>query len=118
MSAPPILDFARFYSSDPEQKAALVDEVINCCLHNGFFQITGHLVPLQLQSRVLQCSKRFFKQPLDEKRKVSKELNTWNRGYEFLGSQILEAGTEPELKEGITLARIFQRHIHTSYKRN
>ncbi|KAI6715783.1 2OG-Fe(II) oxygenase superfamily protein [Diplocarpon mali] len=74
MSAPPILDFARFYSSDPEQKAALVDEVINCCLHNGFFQITGHLVPLQLQSRVLQCSKRFFKQPLDEKRKVSKAL--------------------------------------------
>lgn len=27
--------------------------------------------------------------------------NTWNRGYELIGSQILEEGTRPELKEGL-----------------
>jgi len=28
------------------------------------------------------------------------EQNTWNRGYEKIGSQILEAGTLPDIKEG------------------
>lgn len=60
-----------------------------------------------------------FDLPLEEKSKLNKgraaanpifsidletdehqDLNTWNRGYELLGSQILEPGTSPDLKEG------------------
>ncbi|KAL1637204.1 hypothetical protein SLS56_000863 [Neofusicoccum ribis] len=98
--SPPLLDFSAFYDSDPAKKQELVSQVRDCCLHNGFFQITNHPVPLELQERVMAWNKKFFDLPLEEKKKVGKELNTWNRGYELLRSQILEEGTLPELKEG------------------
>ncbi|KAE8381800.1 hypothetical protein BDV26DRAFT_278426 [Aspergillus bertholletiae] len=78
---------------DNEAKAKLVEEVRKCCHYNGFFQITGHRVPLDLQCRVVNCSKRFFDLPLEEK--------IFNRGYKLLQLQMLEAGTGPELKEGL-----------------
>ncbi|RJE25454.1 2og-feii oxygenase [Aspergillus sclerotialis] len=100
-SAPPILDFSPFYGGDSEAKAKLVDKVRECCLYNGFFQITGHHVPLELQHRVMECSKRFFNLPVEEKLLIDKNTNDFNRGYELLRSQMLEAGTGPELKEGL-----------------
>ncbi|OQO11602.1 hypothetical protein B0A48_03329 [Cryoendolithus antarcticus] len=98
--APPILDFSPFYGGDEVAKAALVDQVRRCCLHNGFFQIVGHRVPQSLQQDVLRCVQSFFSLPQEEKDKVHKDNTTWNRGYESIGSQILEAGTNPDLKEG------------------
>ncbi|KAJ5723071.1 hypothetical protein N7488_001106 [Penicillium malachiteum] len=100
-TAPPILDFSPIYGNDNEAKAELLEEVRKCCLYNGFFQITGHRVPLELQRRVMNCSKRFFDLPLDEKLQIDKNLNSFNRGYELLRSQMLEVGTGPELKEGL-----------------
>lgn len=44
--------------------------------------------------------KDFFALSQEQKEEVHKNNNTWNRGYENLGSQILEAGTNPDLKEG------------------
>lgn len=96
----PIIDFSGFYSSDPAAKQAVVDQVRNCCLYNGFFQIINHSVPLEQQQNVLSSCKNFFNLPQEDKDKVSKNNNTWNRGYEMLRSQILEEGTQPELKEG------------------
>ncbi|KAF2187182.1 Clavaminate synthase-like protein [Zopfia rhizophila CBS 207.26] len=99
--APPILDFSAFYGNNAAAKQKLVNDVRDCCLHNGFFQITGHSVPLELQGRIMNWNKKFFDLPLEEKVKVGKDTtNTWNRGYEVLRSQILEPGTLPELKEG------------------
>ncbi|OJD29073.1 1-aminocyclopropane-1-carboxylate oxidase [Diplodia corticola] len=98
--SPPLLDFAAFYDSDPAKKQALVGQIRDCCLHNGFFQITNHPVPLELQERIMAWNKAFFDLPLEAKKKVGKENNSWNRGYELLRSQILEEGTLPELKEG------------------
>ncbi|KAF2460146.1 hypothetical protein BDY21DRAFT_384514 [Lineolata rhizophorae] len=101
--SPPVLDFSAFYGSDAAAKQKLVAQVRECCLHNGFFQITGHRIPSSLQEKVMDCSKRFFDLSLDEKTKISKANNSYNRGYELLHSQILEEGTAPELKEGLYL---------------
>jgi isopenicillin N synthase-like dioxygenase len=46
--------------------------VRNCCLHNGFFQITGHAVPIELQKKMMDWNKKFFHLPLEEKSKVNK----------------------------------------------
>lgn len=61
-----------FYGNDEVAKAQLVEEVRKCCLHNGFFQITGHRVPAELQQDLLKCVKEFFALPQGEKEKVLK----------------------------------------------
>ncbi|KAJ4390980.1 hypothetical protein N0V93_004579 [Gnomoniopsis smithogilvyi] len=96
----PLIDFADFYSQDPKVKQKLVDQVRESCLYNGFFQIKNHRVPIEQQRDALTCAKDLFALDLSEKQRVSKDKNTWNRGYEMLRSQILEEGTQPELKEG------------------
>ena len=63
---------AVFYGDDQGAKEKLVSDVKSCCLHNGFFQITGHSVPRELQQRAFECSKRFFELPLEEKMRVGK----------------------------------------------
>lgn len=87
--APPILDFSGkfpdingfphvltaaqvFYGKDEVAKAKLVDDVRECCLHNGFFQIVGHRVPAAVQNDVLESLKSFFSLPQAEKEKVHK----------------------------------------------
>ncbi|KAF2416540.1 Clavaminate synthase-like protein [Tothia fuscella] len=117
-SAPPILDFSAFYGSDEQAKASLVATVRECCLHNGFFQIIGHDVPAQLQESMLKCTKQLFALPQKEKDELLKDKNTWNRGYEKIGSQILEAGTAPELKEGFYIGEeIPENHPYFVNKR-
>ncbi|GKT58294.1 2OG-Fe(II) oxygenase [Colletotrichum tofieldiae] len=107
----PIIDFSGFHSEDPVQKQKVVDQIRDSCLYNGFFQIIGHSVPLAQQKSAMQNAKKFFALPLEEKQKVAKENTTWNRGYEMLRSQILEAGTQPELKEGFYIgAEIPENH--------
>ncbi|KAJ6057879.1 hypothetical protein N7460_001153 [Penicillium canescens] len=108
-AAPPILDFSPFYGGDSEAKSKLIEEVRKCCHYNGFFQITGHRVPLDLQRRVMDCSRRFFDLPLEEKLKIDKNHNSFNRGYELLRSQMLEVGTGPELKEGLYIGEEIPR---------
>ncbi|KAH8895662.1 Clavaminate synthase-like protein [Thozetella sp. PMI_491] len=83
-----MIDFSGFYSEDQEQRQKVVE------------QIVGHGVPQAQSEAVMKSSKKFFALPQELKDQVSKDKNTWNRGYEMLRSQILEEGTLPELKEG------------------
>jgi isopenicillin N synthase-like dioxygenase len=76
VEAPPILDISPFYGSDEAAKAKLVGQVRNCCLHNGFFQIVGHRVPLELQEALLKNVKDFFALSPEDKKKVHKGMAT------------------------------------------
>ena len=61
-----------FYGDDAAAKTKLVNDVRECCLHNGFFQIVGHRVPAKLQNEVLESLKAFFALSLAEKERVHK----------------------------------------------
>lgn len=71
-----------FYEKDETSKKKLVDDVRQSCLHNGFFQIVGHRIPLDLQMEVLACVKSFFSLSQAEKERVHKG----HGGYHLLQS--------------------------------
>ncbi|KAI0168985.1 Clavaminate synthase-like protein [Hypoxylon sp. FL1284] len=89
------------YLADPSSAAAagVVEEVRRACAVSGFFQIVNHGVPRALRDAVLAAAERFFALPLDEKKKLRHPVLK-NRGYEIMGSQVLQDGTLPDLKEG------------------
>lgn len=72
--APPVLNFSSYYSNDAAAKQKLVEQVKQCCLHNGFFQIVNTNVPISLQEKTMKWCERFFDMPLEEKVKVSKGM--------------------------------------------
>src|SRR5262249_46033982 len=88
------------YLRDPSSPEGLevVRQVRQAGTTTGFFSLVGHGVSAELQKRVFEAAEAFFTLPLDEKMKlVSPPLQ--NRGYELIGSQALQEGTLPDLKE-------------------
>lgn len=76
----------------------VVDQVRAACQTYGFFQLVGHDIPLEMQQSILDCAKKFFSLPLDQKSLLKKDPVT-GRGYEGFGSQSLQATTTTDRKE-------------------
>ncbi|KAI0594900.1 2og-Fe oxygenase family protein [Biscogniauxia sp. FL1348] len=101
----PTIDIAP-YLQDPssEESVRIVEEVRRACASSGFFQIVGHGVSRELQRAVLRAAEVLFALPLEEKKKL-RYPTLKNRGYELLGSQVLQAGALPDLKEGFYISQ-------------
>ena len=63
----PIVDFSRFKDGTPEERQKIADEIGDACRRIGFFYVTGHGVPAELQQKLMAEAKMFFKQPLGDK---------------------------------------------------
>lgn len=48
----------------------LVDQVHDGCKNWGFFQVINHGVPIEICEQLMSVAKKFFDQPVEEKRKV------------------------------------------------
>jgi len=100
----PTIDISPFVgpgTATEDAKAEVLNEIRAACLESGFFVITGHGVPEDLQQRALAMSKCFFALPLQEKLELS-EKKSWGRsfrGYQIIGGEAYEAGKLPDLKE-------------------
>ncbi|EPE28913.1 Clavaminate synthase-like protein [Glarea lozoyensis ATCC 20868] len=104
----PTIDISPYLTS-PSSAAStkIIDQVRTACETTGFFQITGHGIPRELQDEVFAGSARLFALSMDEKKKLdkSKSVGASNRGYEIIGNQGLQEGTLPDLKEGFYIGR-------------
>lgn len=99
----PLISIAPFLdpSSTQEAKDAVVKAVRDACQTYGFFQLSGHGIPVADQREILQCAQRFFDLPYEEKWALRMEnaLGKCGRGYEKIGGQTLQKDARPDLKE-------------------
>lgn len=97
------------YLSDPEsiESQDIVNQVRDACVSTGFFQLTGHNIPRQLQDDVFKGAEKLFSLSTEEKLKMDKRksIGASNRGYEVLGGQGLEEGMRPDLKEAFYISQ-------------
>lgn len=84
------------YDPNSSEANAVVEEIRVACSTSGFFQIIGYGIPKVLQVEIVKVVKSFFALPQDAKLKLT---GIYGRGYEIMGSQVLEAGKKPDLKE-------------------
>ncbi|OJJ94761.1 hypothetical protein ASPACDRAFT_127912 [Aspergillus aculeatus ATCC 16872] len=96
----PTIDLSPYLTTsdgnDP-QKATIIAAIREACTTTGFFRITHHGISPLLQSDLLAAAKHFFALPLETKRRYID--TTARKGYEEIGSPMLQQGTRPDIKE-------------------
>jgi isopenicillin N synthase-like dioxygenase len=83
----PILDLARFGSSDAPDREAFLDELRHAAHEVGFFYVTGHGVPPAVSAAVLDASRAFFALPLEDRLAVENVNSAQFRGYTREGTE-------------------------------
>ncbi|PRQ23272.1 putative oxoglutarate/iron-dependent dioxygenase, non-heme dioxygenase domain-containing protein [Rosa chinensis] len=116
----PLIDLSPLSSpdsiSDPKAIEVLVREIGNACKNWGFFQVINHGVPLEKRKKIDTAARKFFAQPLEEKRKIrrdekcvvgyydtehTKNVRDWKEVFDFLVEEptLVPSSTEPDDKE-------------------
>jgi isopenicillin N synthase-like dioxygenase len=103
----PIVGLDGLASGDPAAEARVVAAIRAACLDKGFFYASHHGIAPSLIEEVFSVSRRFFARPEEEKLRYDMRTSKASRGYERMRSQVLEAGTPPDLKESFYLGREF-----------
>jgi isopenicillin N synthase-like dioxygenase len=104
----PVIDISGYLSGDEESKKKVADEIREACETQGFLQVVGHSVSIDLQERYLAAVAEFFNLPLEEKEKVALTKSQCHRGYERIGGQKLDELDDqatPDQKEGFSIRR-------------
>ncbi|TVY94074.1 2-oxoglutarate-dependent dioxygenase [Lachnellula willkommii] len=103
----PTVDISPFL--DPDASPAAVSNVVetmrHACTTYGFFYLVGYEVQEADRLKALECAKRFFSLPHEEKMDVwiGKAMGRSFRGYEPPSLQIHKEGLLPDTKEGYIL---------------
>jgi len=96
----PIIDLSGWINPQKEgDRERVVEEVKAACAKYGFFQTTGHGIPVDLQKGLLNSINTLFDMPQEEKLKLSFLENISRRGYEKSGMSLRDGDKLPDSKE-------------------
>ncbi|MCJ1268277.1 2-oxoglutarate-dependent dioxygenase asL3 [Lobaria immixta] len=99
----PTIDISPFLAENASEQAVneVVDSVRHACTTYGFFQLVGHGVSDEERDGILECAKRFFELPVEEKMEVQikHSMGKSFRGYEPPGIQTHQKGLKADTKE-------------------
>ncbi|KAK4500043.1 hypothetical protein PRZ48_008229 [Zasmidium cellare] len=102
----PIIDLSPYlHPQNDTDKAKVVSQVRDACAKYGFFQVSGHGIPLHLQNGLLQAIGKFFHQDKEAKMKLSFLENRGRRGYEASGMSVRDGDKLPDSKESFYIGR-------------
>lgn len=91
------------FRADPTSIEALkvVVQVREACMTTGFFELVGHGIPRTLQDKLFQAADALFALPHEEKKKMDRTVigGPQNRGYELMGTQVLQKDAGADQKE-------------------
>ena len=96
----PTINIAAFIADSSSIEAEkVVQAVRSACLTTGFFQITGHGVPSELQNATFDAAAAFFARPVEHKKKIDIHKSVGHRGYDMMGTQKYGDDLLPDMKE-------------------
>ncbi len=91
------------FRTDPSSIEALkiVVQVREACMTTGFFELVGHGISRSLQDKLFQAGHALFALPAEEKKKMDRTVigGPHNRGYELMGTQVLQKDAGADQKE-------------------
>lgn len=82
----PVLDLGTL--DDPTREREFLDDLRAATSEYGFFYLTGHGVPVDLQRRLITVAREFFALPVAEKLSIDKLNSPHYRGYSALGNEL------------------------------
>jgi isopenicillin N synthase-like dioxygenase len=104
----PTINFAPFVrQSSLKERLQVAAELRRACIDIGFFYLAGHGISQPEFDEVHAWGHRFFEQPLDEKKKLTRSRSLSGQGYIGVGGTNPEANSNkaPDLKETFSMGR-------------
>jgi isopenicillin N synthase-like dioxygenase len=98
----PTIDIAPYIAGPTSVEALkVVAQVREACMTSGFFELVGHGIPRRLQDKIFQAAEALFSLPYEEKKKMDRTVlkGPHNRGYELMGTQVLQKDAGADQKE-------------------
>jgi isopenicillin N synthase-like dioxygenase len=96
----PLIDISGYLNpTSPEDKAKVIAQVRDAFKTVGFFQCTGHGIPVSLQRTMFKAIELFYSQPKEKKMEISVFKSRCRRGYEASGAHSRDGKAMPDAKE-------------------